>query len=208
MRRYHFVSRQLTGFRVVLRTWIRLNRIYGETLQWQDCAWWANERASTGIFAAAVWKCGGVALEEYSTKKTKKKEHRTGRCDLFFAFEKNHFACEIKQIFPRLKSGRTNNISEVAERFNLACDDARNLFPKEGRRLGVCFVTPRFSSSQIEHMDDCLKDYLNGLLQNRKKLDFDAIAWFFPEEARGMKWPANQKTYPGVIVLIREIFRS
>jgi hypothetical protein len=88
----------------------RLNRIYGETLRWKDCAWWANERASIGILAAAVWKCGGVALEEYSTRKTNKKEHRTGRCDLFFAFGKNHFACEVKQVFPRLKADQTNNI--------------------------------------------------------------------------------------------------
>jgi len=160
------------------------------------------------MLAAAAWKCGGVALEEYSTKKTKQKKHRTGRCDLFFAFRKKHFACEVKQIFPRLKAGQTNNIYKMKEQFDSACDDARNLFPEEGRRLGICFVTPRFSRSQIEHIDDCLKDYLDCFLQNREKLDFDAIAWFFPKEGGKMEWPANSKTYPGVIVLIREIFRS
>jgi hypothetical protein len=150
----------------------------------------------------------GVALEEYSTKKVKKKEHRTGRCDLFFNVRKNKFACEIKQIFPRLKNGRAGDISNVKARFDLACEDARNLFPREGRRLGVCFVTPRFPQSQIEYMHTCLKDYLNCLLQNQKELDFDAIAWFFPKKAREMEWPKNHKIYPGIIVLIREIFRS
>jgi hypothetical protein len=89
----------------------------------------------------------------------------------------------------------------VTEQFNLACNDAKNLFPAEGRRLGICFVTPRFSRPQIEYIDDFLRDYLDCFLQNREKLDFDVIAWFFPKEGSKMEWPANQKIYPRVIVL-------
>ena|ERR1035437_9809241 len=205
MQRSYVNSGNLRSLHPILKEWIRLNRTYSKRMQWEDCAWWANERASTGILAAAAWMAGGVALEEYSTKKVKKKEHRTGRCDLFFDVRNNKFACEIKQIFPRLKNGWAGDISNVKERFDLACEDARNLFPQEGRRLGICFVTPRFPRSQVENMDDCLDDYLDCLQQ---KLDFDAIAWFFPKEADKIVWPANKKTYPGVIVLIREIFRS
>jgi hypothetical protein len=204
MRRSHINSGKLRSLHPILKEWIRLNRLYGKTALWKDCAWWANERASAGILAAAVWTYGGVALEEYSTKKVRKKEHRTGRCDLFFNVGEK-FACEIKQIFPRLKDGETGDISNVKAQFALACDDARNLLRQEGRRLGICFVTPRFPRSQIPYMDNCLKDYLDCLQQ---KLNFDTIAWYFPKEARNMEWPENKRIYPGIIVLIREVFRS
>ena len=197
-------SKKLRSLHPILKEWIHLNRRYGKTMWWEDCAWWANERASTGILAAAVWTCGGVALEEYTTKKVKKKEQRTGRCDLFVKVGKNKFACEIKQIFPRLKDGQPDDISDVEAKFESACEDARNLSPQEGRRLGICFVTPRFPRSQIPYVDKCLKEYLDYF----QKLNFDAIAWCFPKEARNMRWPENDRIYPGVIVLIREIFRS
>jgi len=188
----------------ILNKWIRLNRAYSEKVQWEDCAWWANERASVGILAAAVWMSGGVALEEYSTTKVRKENHGAGRCDLFFTVGKNKFACEAKQIFPRLRKGRTGDISKVKDKFDATCEDAKNLLPEEGRWLGICFVAPRFPLSQIKNMDDCLKDYLDQL---QIRLKPDAIAWSFPKEAKNMKW-RNTKTYPGVIVLIRKISKS
>jgi hypothetical protein len=205
LRRSFVNSGKLRSLRPILKEWIRLNCLFGKTVSWEDCAWWANERASTSILAAAAWMSGGVALKEYSTKKVKKGEHRTGRCDLFFNVRENKFACEIKQVFPRLKDGQTSDISNLKARFDLACDDARNLSRQEGRRLGICFVTPRFPRSQIPYMDNCWIDYLDCLQQ---KLNFDAIAWYFPKEARNMEWPENKRTYPGIIVLIREVFRS
>jgi len=207
MRHSYVNSGSLRSLHPVLKEWIRLNRAYGKTMRWKDCAWWANERASTSIFAAAAWTSGGVALEEYSTTKKKKKKQRTGRCDLFVNVNGNKFACEFKQIFPRLKYGQTDDISNVNDQFELACDDARNLLPQEGRRLGICFVTPRFAPSQFQDMDSCLENYLECLQQNQNKLNYNSIAWFFPDDAREMEWE-NDRRYPGIIVLIREVFRS
>lgn len=202
------VGKKLRSLRPILEKWIRLNGHYGKMMAWSDCAWWSNERASTGVLAGAVWKCGGIALEEFSTRKTFKKRIGTGRCDLFIAVgsnKKKKFACEIKQVFPRMKNGRAGEIAQAGAKLDLACEDARNLFPQEGRRLGICFVTPRFPCSRISSMNNCLKDYLDGI---QKRLEFDAVAWCFPKEAREMTWLENGRTYPGVIILIREVFRS
>lgn len=196
--------RQLKSFRPVLKKWVHLNRHYCEMESWQECAWWANERASISTLAAAAWTIGGIALEEYSIPKGRKSRQRTGRCDLYVKLGKDKkFACEAKQIIPRLKKGNANNISNVKRKFEWACADAKELSSEEGRRLGILFVTPRFPRSQIP-FDDCLSEYL----QNIQKLNFDAIAWYFPDKARNMKWKVNQRIYPGVILLIREISRS
>ena len=186
----------------VLNKCIRLNRAYSEKIQWEDCAWWANERASVGILAAAAWLAGGVALEEYSTRKVKGKKQGAGRCDLFFTTVKNKFACEAKQVFPRFEKGRTADFSKLKERFDSACEDTKKLSKNEGPRLGICFVTPRFGRSRIKGMDKSLKDFLNRI---QNELEFDAIAWCFPKEARKMEWEPNNKTYPGIIILIRKV---
>ncbi|HXI68757.1 MAG TPA: hypothetical protein VNN22_00200 [Verrucomicrobiae bacterium] len=190
----------LKSLHPVLKEWIRLNLLYCKTESWEDCAWWSNERASIGVLAAAVWTLGGVALEEYTTPKVKKKKKRTGRCDLYINTGKDRFACEAKQIFPRLSKGSADNTSDVEEQFDLACNDAKDLSKKLDRRLGICFVTPRFPQSQ-KPFDDCLEIYLSNIL----KLKFDAIAWCFPDKACRMEWKPNRRIYPGVILLIREI---
>ena len=195
---------ELKSLRPILKKWVRLNRRYCEMESWEECAWWANERASISTLAAAAWTIGGIALEEYSTAKVSKKQQRTGRCDLYIKIGKDKkFACEAKQIIPRLNKGNAHDTSNVKEQFDWACDDARNLSSGEGRRLGLCFVAPRFPHSQIP-FDDCLEEYL----ENLQRLNFHAIAWYFPNKARHMKWKTNQRIYPGVVLLIREIFRG
>lgn len=64
--------------------------------QWKDVPdvpWWYNVRASVGLLAAAVWKTGGYAFEEYSTKKKSK----VGRVDLEFGTGNEAFIVEAKQ---------------------------------------------------------------------------------------------------------------
>src|ERR1035437_2626560 len=107
MQRSYVNSGNLRSLHPILKEWIRLNRTYSKRMQWEDCAWWANERASTGILAAAAWMAGGVALEEYSTKKVKKKEHRTGSCDLFFDVRIHGWP--VKSLIIDRKSTRLNS---------------------------------------------------------------------------------------------------
>jgi hypothetical protein len=203
MRPYYVNCGKLRILRPILKEWIRINRRYCERESWKDCVWWNNERALTGILAAAVWTLGEVSLEEYVTPKIRKGKKRSGRCDLLIDIGGDKLACEVKQKFLTPKNHRNDDVRSVKYDFGWACDDARDLHPREGRRLGICFVTPRFLHSQIPY-----ESYLKNFLTSLQKLEFDAIAWCFPPKARELKWFENNKTYPGSIILIREVFRS
>ena len=72
MRPYYVNCGKLRSLHPILKEWIRINRRYCERESWKDCVWWNNERALTGILAAAVWTLGEVSLEEYVTPKTRK----------------------------------------------------------------------------------------------------------------------------------------
>ncbi len=97
-----------TALKPVLRRWLRL--VHSLTTEWapeeygadRDVPWWYGERTSIGFFAAACWKSGGQAIEEYSTikisrsKRTRKQTY-TGRGDLLFYFKNRVFVAEAKQ---------------------------------------------------------------------------------------------------------------
>jgi hypothetical protein len=77
----------------------------------QDALWWYNERVSIGGFAGAVWKRGGIVLEEYSTEKfgnngasTKTIKKAIGRGDMDFLLGNKHFTIEAKQCWSRMKN--------------------------------------------------------------------------------------------------------
>ena len=204
MNRSQFVNcGRLRSLRPVLLEWICLNYRYGEMASWQENAWWCNERASTGVLAGAVWSKGGVALEEYATQKVSKKKLTTGRCDLFIDTGSARFACEIKQRFTSLGRGWRGDISDVRAAFDMACEDARKLLPNEGRRLAICFITPSFPAAESRYADACLDDWIVKM----QSLDWDAIAWCFPEKAWRLRWK-NGRVYPGVVILIREVFKG
>jgi hypothetical protein len=203
MRSYYVNCGKLRSLRPVLKEWIRINRLYCKRASWKDCAWWNNERALTGILAASVWTLGEVSLEEYVTPKTRKGKQWTGRCDLYMNIGGIKFACEVKQKFLMPKNHLNDDVKSVKRDFDWACDNARDLHPREGRRLGICFVTPRFPRSRIPY-----DSYLESFLTSLQKLEYDAIAWWFPPQARKLKWLENNRTFPGVIILIHEVIRS
>ena len=71
----------------VLNKWIDINIEYIEKYQFSDAMFWFNERANIGALAGAVWRLGGVALEEYSTIKGKGEGEYKGRNDLYFDYQ-------------------------------------------------------------------------------------------------------------------------
>lgn len=84
-----------------------------------------------------------------------------------------------------------------------ACADARKLTKNEGRRLGLCFAVPYLPARDKDHIEQQLKLWLKDL-QNTIK--YSSIAWAFPEEARYHK-SNDGKFYPGVVLLVKEVFR-
>ena len=199
----------------VLNKWNKILHKYLEKAHYWDCHWWHIERAILSSFAAAVWKNGGIALEEYGLEKKRKKQSDkkrkqdrtyTGRCDLYFETGKQKFACEAKKITCGIggKSNPSKTISLVKRELGKACDDAKKIPKDEGRRLGMCFVVPRLPKAEIKNKDKPITDFQENIKNNKEKIGYSSIAMIFPEKTR--KQDKEEKHhYPGVALLIKEV---
>ena len=197
----------------VLNKWNKILHKYLEKTHYWDCHWWHIERAILSSFAAAVWKNGGIALEEYGLEKKRKKQSEkkrkqdrtyTGRCDLYFETGKQKFACEAKKITCGIggKSNPSKTISLVKRELGKACDDAKKIPKDEGRRLGMCFVVPRLPKDEIENKDKPIIEFQNII---KEKINYSSIAMVFPQRKQTRKLNTEKYHYPGVILLIKEV---
>lgn len=86
-----------------------------------DIALWYRERPQVGLFAAAVWKSGGIALEEYGTTKLEAGAARRGRGDLFIKIAGTGYLCEAKHTWISAA-----DMNEACQRFAAACSAAES----------------------------------------------------------------------------------
>lgn len=97
----------LPSFEDLLWEWIAVQERSIRLWKGKDALWWYGERSSLGGFAGAVWRSGGLVLEEYSTEKTPFTSHETrkakkvfGRGDMDFAMAGWKFTIEAKHCWP------------------------------------------------------------------------------------------------------------
>ena len=198
----HVNSGRLPSLDPVLWKWINLNLQFAKRTEWRDCPWWYNERSSVGLLSAATWACGGLALEDYITRKANTGIHRRGRCDLRIELGRMHFACEAKQLWFHFERRSFSPSQAIVGALNQACSDALNLNPSEGRRLGLCFIIPRVPISQSNQIND----YLASLFDTINSIEWHALAWCFPEATRNLR-AENNRCYPGAALLIKHASR-
>lgn len=196
----------LRSLRHILQKWIEVHAAYSKRENWKDSIWWCHERPNIAALATAVWLSGGTALEEYSTRKLRKRGQSAGRCDVFFRTKIGKaYACEAKQRW--FAGGMTlEQGSEAVENcFKAAEEDAGSLHPKEGEKLAICFVTldlpPKTDQASAEKS-------IANLIEILTSTKADAIAWCFPPKARLLRWKKNRHYYPGVAMLIRKVISS
>jgi hypothetical protein len=181
------------NLRKVLSAWIRLNNQYFTSLRGRDAAWWYNERAALSIFAAAAWNAGGVALEEFSTRKGRGQSEGPGRCDIYFKIGSSEFAGESKMTWLSLRATKRNMLNETLKN---AFMDARKLKHLEGTRFGVCFVPVYLPKRYEDEIDDLLAKFQQEMIGE----NFDALAWCFPRTARHLSH--KNRLYPGLFVIL------
>jgi hypothetical protein len=193
----------LRSLRHILQEWIEVHTTYSKRENWKDSIWWCHERPNVAALAAAVWLSGGTALEEYSTRKLRKRGQSAGRCDLSFRTKGGKaYACEAKQLW--FAGGMTlEKGSEAVEKcFKDAEKDAGNLHPKEGEKLAICFVTLSLSPKASAEKS------IAKLIEILTTTKADAMAWCFLPKARKLLWEKNRRRFPGVAVLIRKVVSS
>ena len=187
------------------QTWKRLIRAWGkvmnryltvECLQRRDKALrdlphWHIERSHTGFLAAAVWEIGGVALEEYSTRRysqsgtRKRRVIKPGRCDLYFNVGRLNAAIEAKH---------TWSLNEIEDRLRDAKDQLKSLPRNERADVGMqlCWMIPALTRN-LKKVNDFLKHISKKFNNDR----YIVAVYLVPERERTRCKDGQQ--YPGVI---------
>lgn len=139
----------------IMNSWISINREYIEDWHddngnFNDCAYWYNERASVSILAGAIWRKGGVCLEEFSSvkgiivdKEIDETKERNGRTDLYFYLGEEEYIVEAKFI-SGLNITKEKILHELANA-ELDCKES-SFFEKKIneklRAMAIVFIVP------------------------------------------------------------------
>lgn len=198
---------QLQMLEPVLKKWQSLNdKIASEWISVGAVPWWFNERASLSIFAGAVWRCGGIAFEEYSVNREvvskRKVAYKSGRCDIEFSIAGRNFIGEAKQNWPTFGRRKDKARADVKSDLMKAQQEVIQVLEKGSEGLGMTFVVPGIPFIAKGATEELLIEFLEQL----QGLQKTTIAWVFPPFARFMR-PSKESSnyryiYPGVILVI------
>ena len=189
----------------VLEQWVKINIRCARA--WEadkHVPWWYGERALLGMLAAAVWLEGGIAFEEFSTRKrvgVKEAGPRiyAGRQDLLIHVRGEVFIAEAKSCWSDATSSETNLAVWIDKRLDAACADIQKTPSSGKKRLGLLFVTPYIRRSQSASAAKRIKSWL----ESARKVNYSCCAWVFPGRSRFVGKPRN--ICPGIALFIREV---
>ena len=191
----------------MLVEWCRFVERYSDVTEGDICVDY-TERASVGTLAAAVWKVGGVALEEFQWDKGRGgRKTGNGRADLWIqcdAKRPKHEYVEVKRTRLSLKSKR--NVEFAQRALVHAVEDARKTIytEPESNAVALAFLPVRLLEKDRKALPVLIERQCNEFLKARKsELKFDAIAWCFP--ARNQEYVDDTYITPGAILLAKKI---
>jgi hypothetical protein len=187
----------------VLKEWRGAVKVWCDKLGGDDIPWWYNERSSVSILAVAIWKAGGVALEEYAADKGKKKKHWKGRGDLFIKLNGQKYILEAKQKWVSLSARAQITKERLKSTVKAAKKAVLETRLNGGRRLACVFFVPYISIREKRLMNGRV-GLLITVLKHMEKAYRVNTAWFFPKETH---WDFRHEgyIYPGIAILIRPL---
>ena len=132
---------------------------YSRVMGGEEAIYFYTERSCVGALAAAAWRSGSIALEEFQLEKsTKKKPEWLGRADLYISSETNDEYIEAKYKWVSMNPDRS-----LTEIFDLslkeALDNAKSTrgSDKESTFLGVSFFPMYISESRSQELDSLIE---------------------------------------------------
>ena len=192
-------SKRLKPLRPLLNCWTDLNVRYARDWKGKDCPWWYNERTFVGLLAAAAWIVGGHSLEEYSTRKHRRRSQYPGRGDLYFKLDSVSYIAEAKHEWVVASWRSTMRSKLLRKSLRVARKSVVDAETPRGRKLGLLFVVPMVPKRE---RGDILKLVDRLIKKLRNDVSYDAAAWVFSNEA---KLPHDRyHVYPGVALLVLE----
>ncbi|MCX6894884.1 MAG: hypothetical protein NTZ16_05160 [Verrucomicrobia bacterium] len=173
--------------------------------KWTDCTFWYRERTHIGLLAAAVWLAGGIALEEFVTKKMGKH----GRGDLWIRTQKPKFSkdeaywCEAKWDWIDLKHDNPESpMKKIRKSLESAIKDVRGV-SSEYNRIAISFYGLGVKKSERKEGGKRLQNLFKEISKTK---DFDkntsslnSYFWI------GLKEGHTKKSYThfGVLIALR-----
>jgi hypothetical protein len=197
-----------------LRTWLRLSRKYCDRVE-NDVPYWYNERANVSILAAAAWRKGGVAVEEFTVRrgpvvkgkkgKSKSKNHR---CDLWFQLLCTRYYAEAKILWPNSLDDQRAFGRQLRRKLGEACRQVRSLAAEEVEDadglLAICFVVPELELVDEDRhgIADFYGQALTVLRDSSAQYVIAAYEVMKTKDNRGeLRHPEfDGKAFPGVIL--------
>lgn len=203
-------KRNLGHWDALLEEWIlsieRFSRIsHG------DVPYWYNERANIGVLAAAAWRCGRIALEEFQYEKidvssngeadetTQKKWN--GRCDLWISNDRSEEIVEAKFKWLNMRSEKMNKFSISC--LDAAVSDAANTKGNdEIKAIGVAFLPVYAKADEVGDIE-ALEKVIAKTVISACKSQADLVAWSFPKRLREHIGEKYNNYLPGIILLAK-----
>jgi hypothetical protein len=143
----------------------------------KDSPFGYGERTQIGFFAAASWRLGIPALEEWRTEKGSQELVR-GRGDLWLMQDDIHI--EAKHAWRSIAVSQDRAKHQIQKLMGAAAESAKHLRCARSRKLAFTFVSPTIPIGRLKDIEPLMTDWLAGATQ----ADHDAIAWFLPERTR------------------------
>lgn len=198
--------------RHLLGEWVQTLNVYCRRHDWKDVPWWCTERAAISILAAAAWRLGGSALEEYSVDKhhlprTRPRFGRKGRQDLYFRLGSKALVCEAKHAWCNLGGHEVTWRRRFEDLLSEAKQDSRGKKHGSYQRLALLFVSPIIDRSRLSEVDKRIATFQGfvGVYAPER------YAWFFPRRARSfpqsprLRKEGGRFSYPGAAVFLEEV---
>lgn len=200
---------KLKHWAVLFEEWCIAHERYCRVTK-DEAAFWYRERANVGVLAAAAWRCGWVALEEFGTQKTDRSaptqadveelNWKYGRADLFIGSENHEEWIEAKFNWASLNS--TDLVGQINKSFKKAVDDANCLKgDQEGRYIAISFISFYIKPKTIEEIDNKINEAINQF----NNVDFDACAWVFPEILKETELDSYGNKRVGVAMFVKVV---
>lgn len=195
-------GRRLAHWNELLEEWCLIHERFCRLVEC-DAIYWNIERANLAALAAAAWRAGWAALEEFTQDKMHGRSRFVGRADLFLKSPDSQDYVESKIAWPGRGGTRPVRADGTLRALERAQTDARavRLENGVGTRVGVVFAVPYFLSKVQRSPLELLGPFFTGL----QGADLDAVAWCFPAVAQGLTWPEGRHmhVYPGVVLLAK-----
>jgi hypothetical protein len=195
-------GRRLAHWNELLEEWCLIHERYCRLVE-GDAIYWNIERANLAALAAAAWRAGWAALEEFTQDKMQGRSTFLGRADLFLKSPDSQDYVESKIVWPGRGGTRPVNAKGTLRWLEVALTDARavRVANGTGTRIGLAFAVPYFHSKVSRSPLELLTPFFDGV----QDADLDAVAWCFPAVAQGLSWPEgrHRHVYPGVVLLAK-----